>query len=152
MSGVPWLIIRGSGLDLLTTSLQLQSIMTAHNQWLPKTCSIPFWTASFFSSAMTAMTDLVPIYESVTSSASVACWLTLNIWILLWMNDWTPERTPLNWTLESIMYTPFITSRRTESSQTVRLLFSVYPLLRNVLILWQRSDFCKHIHYCGHAL
>jgi hypothetical protein len=35
------------------TSLQLQSIMTAHNQWLSKTRSVPYWTTSVFSSAVT---------------------------------------------------------------------------------------------------
>jgi hypothetical protein len=48
-------------LDLL--ALQLQLITTAHNQWLPKTRSIPCWTSSVFSSTVT---DLVRIYESVT--------------------------------------------------------------------------------------
>jgi hypothetical protein len=36
-------------LDLLPP-LQLQLIITAHNQWLLKTHSIPYWTASAFSS------------------------------------------------------------------------------------------------------
>jgi hypothetical protein len=35
------------------TSLQLQSVMTAHNQWLSTTRSIPFWTTSVFSSTVT---------------------------------------------------------------------------------------------------
>jgi hypothetical protein len=43
--------------------LQLQSIMTAHNQWRPKTHSIPYWATRVFSSTET---DLVLIYESVT--------------------------------------------------------------------------------------
>jgi hypothetical protein len=30
------------------TSLQLQSIITVHNQWLSKTRSIPYWTTSVF--------------------------------------------------------------------------------------------------------
>jgi hypothetical protein len=75
-------------LDLLALLLQLQNlqpITTAHNQWLPKTRSIPYWTMSVFSSTVT---DLVLIYESVTS-ASVVRWLTLNFWILLWINNWT---------------------------------------------------------------
>jgi hypothetical protein len=37
----------------IDTSLQLQSILTAHNQWLSKTRSIPYWTTSVFSSAVT---------------------------------------------------------------------------------------------------
>jgi hypothetical protein len=42
--------------------------MKANNERLSKTRSIPYWTTSVFSSAVT---DLVLIYESVTSSASV---------------------------------------------------------------------------------
>jgi hypothetical protein len=49
--------------DLLPTSLQLQLIITAHNQCLSKIRSIPCWTTSVFSSTVT---DLVLIYESVT--------------------------------------------------------------------------------------
>jgi hypothetical protein len=79
VSGVPWLIITGSVLDLLALPIQLQSIIRAHNQRLPKTRSIPYWTTSVFSSAVT---DLVLIYESVTSSASIVRWLTLHSWAL----------------------------------------------------------------------
>jgi hypothetical protein len=61
------------------TSLQLQSITTVHNQWLLKTRSIPYWTTSVFSSTVT---DLVLIYESVTSSASIVRWITLHSWTL----------------------------------------------------------------------
>jgi hypothetical protein len=90
----------GSGLDdwmigFIGTSLQLQAIKTARNQWLSKTRSIPYWTTSVFSSAAT---DLVLIYESVTSSPSVVHWLTLhswtlNFWILLRLtpNEFTNE-------------------------------------------------------------
>jgi hypothetical protein len=55
-------------LDVLTPPLQLKPITTAH-KLLPKTRSIPYWTTSVFSSAVI---DLVLIYESVTSSVSVA--------------------------------------------------------------------------------
>jgi hypothetical protein len=54
VSGVPWLIITGSGLDnwiLFTLLLQLQPIITAHNQRLLETRSVPYWTTSVFSSA-----------------------------------------------------------------------------------------------------
>jgi hypothetical protein len=54
-------------------------MMTAHNQWLPKTRSIPYWTTSVFSSTAT---DLVQIYESAISSASVVRCLTLRSWTL----------------------------------------------------------------------
>jgi hypothetical protein len=41
------------------------------------TRSIPCWTTSVFCSVVT---DLVLIYESVTSSASAVCWLALHSW------------------------------------------------------------------------
>jgi hypothetical protein len=50
---------------------------------LPKTRSIPCWTTSDLSSAVT---DLVLIYESVISSASVDHWLILHSWT---HNYWT---------------------------------------------------------------
>jgi hypothetical protein len=52
-------------LDLLPP-LQLQPI-TAHNQWLSKTRSIPYRSTSAFSSPVT---DLVLIYKSVSSTAT----------------------------------------------------------------------------------
>jgi hypothetical protein len=66
-------------IGFIGTSLQSQSIIAAHNQWLSKTRSIPYWTSSVFSSIVT---DLVLIYESVTFSASVVRWLTLHSWNL----------------------------------------------------------------------
>jgi hypothetical protein len=59
--------------NLLALLLQLQSIITARNRF------IPYCTTSVFSSTVT---DLVLIYESVTSSASVVRWLTLHSWTL----------------------------------------------------------------------
>jgi hypothetical protein len=63
-------------------SLQLQSIIPAHNplilswyNWLSNTRSIPYWTANIFSSVVT---DLVLIYDSVTSSCSAVRWLPLH--------------------------------------------------------------------------
>jgi hypothetical protein len=50
-------------LDLLALLLQLQSTITAHNQRLPKTRSVPYWTTSVFSSTVT---DSVLIYELIT--------------------------------------------------------------------------------------
>jgi hypothetical protein len=67
----------------IDTSLQLQPIITAHNRWLPQTRSITYWTTSVFSPTVT---DLVLIYESVTSSASVVGWLKLLSWTF---NYWT---------------------------------------------------------------
>jgi hypothetical protein len=69
---------RGSGLDdldLLELLLQLKSIITAHNQLLSETRSITYLTTSVFSSTVT---DLVLIYESITSSASVVRWLAFH--------------------------------------------------------------------------
>jgi hypothetical protein len=80
-------------IGFVCTFLQLQSIITANNQWLSKTRSIPCWTTSVFSSAAT---DLVPIYESITSSPSVVRWLTLHS---LALNSLTNELR-LNWNLE----------------------------------------------------
>jgi hypothetical protein len=102
-------------LDLLALLLQLHPIITAHNQCLSKTRSIPYWTTIVFSSTAT---NLVPIYESVISSASVVRWLTIHSWTLNWTielpsqfsYDWMIELTnELSWTLESIMCPPFIT-------------------------------------------
>jgi hypothetical protein len=42
-------------IGFIGTYLQLQSIMTAHSQWLPETHSIPHWTMSVSSS--TVMND-----------------------------------------------------------------------------------------------
>jgi hypothetical protein len=124
MSGLPWLIMTGSGLDdwiywcLLLQSL-LITITTAHNQWLPKIRSIPCWTTF-------AVADLVLIYESVTSSASVVLCLTLHSWTLNTLtNEWV------------LMCTPFIlvTSGRTQYEPpptTVPLLLCAYSLLGNV--------------------
>jgi hypothetical protein len=40
----------GFWIRFIGTSLQLQSIITAHSQWLPNTRSIPYWTTSVSSS------------------------------------------------------------------------------------------------------
>jgi hypothetical protein len=64
-------------------------MITAHNQWLSQTRSIPYWTTSVFCSTVT---DLVLIYESAISPVSAVRWLTfhswtLNFWILLRLNQ-----------------------------------------------------------------
>jgi hypothetical protein len=53
------------------------SITTNYNssQSVTKTCSVPYWTTSVFSSTVT---DLVLIYVSVTYSAPIVRWLTLH--------------------------------------------------------------------------
>jgi hypothetical protein len=68
--------------------------MAAHNQWLSTTRYISYWTTSVFPSTVT---DLVLIYESVTSLASAVRWLTQHSWIL---NFWIPLRLNL---LNSLM-------------------------------------------------
>jgi hypothetical protein len=108
-------------LDLLALFLQLQSITTAHNQWLPKTRFV-------FSSTVT---DSVLIYESVTTSASGVRWLTLTAEhsTFLRMNHWTPFRT----TKQLIHKWTLFHSGRTEYKSprlTVPLLFYLYPLSR----------------------
>jgi hypothetical protein len=40
-------------IGFIGTSLHLQSIITADNQWLSQTRSIPYWTTSVFSSTVT---------------------------------------------------------------------------------------------------
>jgi hypothetical protein len=50
-----------------TITLNYNQFTTAHNQGLPKTRSIPYWTTSVFSSIVT---DLFLIYKSVTSSTN----------------------------------------------------------------------------------
>jgi hypothetical protein len=42
------------------TSLQLQKIITAQNQWLSKTHSIPYWTTSVFTSTVTNDEEILP--------------------------------------------------------------------------------------------
>jgi hypothetical protein len=92
---VRWTVTNNNGfwvrwLDLLALLLQLKLSITAHNHWLSKTRSIPYWTTSVLFS-----TDLVLIYESVTSSASVVRWLTLHSGTLIsaYPLNWTPELT-----------------------------------------------------------
>jgi hypothetical protein len=63
---------KGFWIGCIGTSLQLQSIITAHNQWLSKTRSVPCWTTNVFSSTVI---DLVLIYKSVTSSTATALWM-----------------------------------------------------------------------------
>jgi hypothetical protein len=130
VSGVPWLIIMGFRLDdwiywrFYYNYSSLQSFIAAHNRWLPKTRSIPTWTASVFPSTVT---DLVLIYESVTSSASVVRWLTLhswtpNFWILLQLTH-----DGFSLTNESrINYMPFYNSVQNEDKT---LLLTVHSIL-----------------------
>jgi hypothetical protein len=70
------------------------AVTTNYNssQSMTETCSIPYWTTSTYSFAVT---DFVLIYESVTSSASVVRWLTLHSWTL---NFLRPSDECLLWT------------------------------------------------------
>jgi hypothetical protein len=94
--GFEWLIVTGSGFDdciYWHFYYNYKQLYQLTNQWLSKTRSIPYWTTSSFSSAVT---DLFLIYESITSSASVVRWLALHSWM---PNDWfSHEWTILNWT------------------------------------------------------
>jgi hypothetical protein len=49
--GFAWLVIMGSRLGLLALLYNYNQFITAHNQLLSKTRSIPYWTTSVFSSA-----------------------------------------------------------------------------------------------------
>jgi hypothetical protein len=58
-------------------TLQLQSGMTAHNQWLSMTCSIPSWSTSVLPSAW-----LTWFRFSKTDTFSAFHWLTIHSWTL----------------------------------------------------------------------
>jgi hypothetical protein len=98
-------------LNLLTLLLQLHLItityITAHNQWLSKTRSIPSWTVSVFSSFVI---DLVLIYESLTSSVSVVRSITRLQSDWLHVHEWHTNQ------LCVLFYTSVRTEYRTLSS------------------------------------
>jgi hypothetical protein len=83
-------------IGFIDTSLQIQSVIPAHNQWLFNTRSIPYWTTSVFASTVT---DFVLIYRSVTSTASVVRWLTFHSWrrTLLRMTNAKRIANKLSW-------------------------------------------------------
>jgi hypothetical protein len=64
---------------------------------LPKTLSNPSWTTSVFSSTVT---DLVLIYESVTSWTSFVRWLTLHSWALDSLTNELQQLLVYGWILE----------------------------------------------------
>jgi hypothetical protein len=119
----------------LTITINYNPFITAHSQWMLETRSIPCWPTRIFSSTVT---DLVLIYESIASSASVVCWLALHIWTL---NCWTAFSVLLHlnhkwtdWTCEPIT-SPIYNSGWTEwrsRPETAGLLFGVYLLLQNI--------------------
>jgi hypothetical protein len=73
---------KGFWIGFTGTALRLQSIITAHNQWLPRTLSIPYWT-SVFSSAMTKdkrrQTELVLGSPFTTTTLSEDCLTNIRI-------------------------------------------------------------------------
>jgi hypothetical protein len=108
-------------IGFIGTSVQLQLIITAHNQGLSKTHSIPYWTTSVFSSAVI---DLVLIYELVASCTAIACWLTLHSWTSEFSYDWIFE-LPYECQMTELSWTE-LTSRQTKYKSpclTVPLLF-----------------------------
>jgi hypothetical protein len=86
-------------IGFIGTSLQLQLIITAHNQWLSKTHSIPYWTTSVFSSTMT---DLVLIYDrsllkrrlSYECRMSLSLTLSLTLWPTVSRSLWLGIKHP----------------------------------------------------------
>jgi hypothetical protein len=73
-------------IGFIGTSLQIQPIITAHTQWLPKTRSIPYWTTSVFSSTVTWFWFMNQSLIQLPLSAVPQ----LNTWLLLLLNHWTP--------------------------------------------------------------
>jgi hypothetical protein len=55
-------------IGFIGTSLQLQPTIAAHNQWLSKARSIPYWTASVFSSTVTNEGSLLTPMKSKSKS------------------------------------------------------------------------------------
>jgi hypothetical protein len=134
VSGVPWWIITGSGLD----DWIYWHFYYNYNQLSQFTINdclrrAPFHTGLWVSS-LPNVTDLDLIYELVTSSASIVCWLTLHSWTLNSLTNDECQTTAhsslswMNWT------NSFITLRWTEYkvtmsySSSVILLFCVYSL------------------------
>jgi hypothetical protein len=125
------------------TSLQLQPIITAHNQWLFKTRSIPYWTTSVFSSTVT---DLVLIYESVTSSASVVLWLTFHRWTLNSLTNESlksltnAERRPTRQSSLSLMVRPTVSRSVGQSVLELKHLSGAYDQIfitvRQLRVCW----------------
>jgi hypothetical protein len=74
---VPWRITVGSGFDsgFIGTSLQLQSIITAHNRWLLTTRSIPYWTTSVFSSTVTSHCSHTELIALPSERITTLLWL-----------------------------------------------------------------------------
>jgi hypothetical protein len=69
-------------IGFIDTSLQLQSIIKAHNQWLSKILSIPYWTMSVFSSTERQITA-----HTLNSLTNHVCLTNLSYeWIMIFYN------------------------------------------------------------------
>jgi hypothetical protein len=98
--GFAWLIIMDSGLyDWIYWHLQ-QTLLITINYKISQSMTVSDSLHSLldYECLLFCVTDLVLIYELVTSSAFIVNWLTLhswtlNFWILLWLTQWTL----LNW-------------------------------------------------------
>jgi hypothetical protein len=109
-------------LDLLALRLQLQPIITAHNQWPLTTRSIPYWTTRTFPSAR------LTLFSFTDRSLLLRLpWTTT----VLWTNS--------DWLLLSVLTWPlFITSGEPNRDHLIKqlvailLLFVFCPLLQNV--------------------
>jgi hypothetical protein len=67
-------------IGFIGTSLQLQSIITSHNQWLSKTRSIPCWTTSVFSSTVTNDER-----RTTNQCSHIELPLTTSVWRISWI-------------------------------------------------------------------
>jgi hypothetical protein len=89
--GFSWLKVTGFELDdwiywyfFYYNYTYLQSIITAHNQWKPKTRSTPYWTTSIFPSAVI---DFILIYESLRTNDERRMNLTVRFRVTLRLAD-----------------------------------------------------------------
>jgi hypothetical protein len=116
-------------LDLLALLLKVQSFMTVHNPWLPKTHSIPYWTDLRIGHFFSARCPLVNTPQLNTQFLTNS--LTTESLSSLTNSEWfnSPE---LN----------YLTSMRTEyraPPRTVRVLHCLSAATKRVSISRQRS-------------
>jgi hypothetical protein len=101
------------------------------------TRSIPYWTTSVFCSTVT---NLVLIYESVTSSASVVHWLTLHSWTF---NSTTELNSELSyeWTNDSRIESSIVESYITTDGPSASLSWNKAPIWD----LWPDFYYCQTV-------